>query len=144
MNGTDGAARIVAAARAMVGVPFRLHGRSAEQGVDCVGLAAMAFAAGGHRGAPPRGYGLRSGNEAVARAWLAGAGLAQVEEGEPGDLTLVRPGPLQLHLMVVVPGGHVHAHAGLGRVVEMPGPSPWPVIGHWRTEQQEERWRLSF
>ena len=51
-----------------------------------------------------------------------------------GDLALVRPGPLQLHLMIVVSGGHVHAHAGVGRVVEMPGPSPWPVIGYWRAE----------
>lgn len=133
MSGEEGAARIVAAARAMVGAPFRLHGRSVEQGVDCVGLAALAFARAGRQVAPPRGYGLRSGNEGVARAWLAQAGLAAVAEGEPGDLALVRPGPLQLHLMLVVPGGHVHAHAGLGRVVEMPGESPWPVIGYWRT-----------
>ena len=133
MSREDGAARIVAAAREMVGAPFRLHGRSVAQGVDCVGLAVLAFAQGGHQGAPPRGYGLRSGNEGVARAWLTQAGLIAVAEGEPGDLALVRPGPLQLHLMVVVPGGHVHAHAGLGRVVEMPGASPWPVIGYWRT-----------
>ncbi len=133
MSGEEKAACIVAAARDMVGAPFRLHGRSVAQGVDCVGLAVLAFARGGHRGAPPRGYGLRSGNEGVARAWLAQAGLIAVAEGEPGDLALVRPGPLQLHLMVVVPGGHIHAHAGLGRVVEMPGESPWPVIGYWRT-----------
>lgn len=133
MSGKGKAARIVAAARDMVGAPFRLHGRSVAQGVDCVGLAVLAFAAAGHRGAPPRGYGLRSGNEGLARAWLAQAGLAAVAKGEPGDLALVRPGPLQLHLMVAVPGGHVHAHAGLGRVVEMPGESPWPVIGYWRT-----------
>ena len=28
--------------------------------------------------------------------------------------------------------GFVHAHAGLRRVVEMPGESPWPIIGWWR------------
>jgi murein DD-endopeptidase / murein LD-carboxypeptidase len=133
--------RIVAAARDLVGVPFRLHGRSAERGVDCVGLAALALMQAGHRGVVPRGYGLRSGDEALARAWLCEAGLAVVPEGRAGDLALVRPGPLQLHLMILVPGGHVHAHAGLGRVVETPGPSPWPVIGHWRT-RQEETWRL--
>ncbi|WP_030541500.1 hypothetical protein [Sphingobium sp. DC-2] len=143
MSDEERAARIVAAARDLVGAPFRLHGRSAERGVDCVGLAVLALARAGHKGMPPRGYGLRSGNEAVARGWLAGAGLVETDGGGPGSLALVRPGPLQLHLMVVVPGGHVHAHAGLGRVVEMPGPSPWPVIGHWRMEQ-EERWRLSF
>ena len=133
--------RIVAAARDLVGTPFRLHGRSAELGVDCVGLAALALTRAGHRGAPPSGYGLRSGDEGLARGWLAQAGLNAVDEPTDGDLALVRPGPLQLHLMILVPGGHVHAHAGLGRVVEMPGPSPWPLIGHWRTKQ-EERWRL--
>ncbi len=49
-------------------------------------------------------------------------------------LALVRPGPLQLHLMIGTGAGFVHAHAGLGRVVEMPGVSPWPVIGWWRAE----------
>ena len=124
--------RIVAAARDLVGVPFRLQGRSKVSGIDCVGLAALALVQAGHRGAPPRCYGLRSGDAALARGWLEQAGLRVVEQGQAGDLALVRPGPLQLHLMILVPGGHVHAHAGLGRVVETPGPSPWPVIGHWR------------
>jgi lipoprotein Spr len=57
----------------------------------------------------------------------------------PGDLALVRPGPLQLHLMILVPGGFVHAHAGLRRVVEMPGASPWPVMGWWRAEWGAQR-----
>ena len=51
---------------------------------------------------------------------------------DPGDLALVRPGPLQLHLMIGTGAGFVHAHAGLGRVVETPGLSPWPVLGWWR------------
>lgn len=133
--------RIVAAARDLVGVRFRLQGRSRASGVDCVGLAALALAEAGHEAVLPRGYGLRSGDEALARDWLAQAGLVAVERPKAGDLALVRPGPLQLHLMILVPGGHVHAHAGLGRVVETPGPSPWPVIGHWRTIE-EETWRL--
>ena len=124
--------RIVAAARDLVGVAFRLQGRSRTSGIDCVGLAALALTQAGHRGAAPRGYGLRSGDAALVRGWLEQAGLRAVEQGQAGDLALVRPGPLQLHLMILVPGGHVHAHAGLGRVVETPGPSPWPVIGHWR------------
>jgi len=128
--------QVVAAARDLVGVRFRLHGRSAEAGVDCVGLAAMTFGRAG-----PRGYGLRSGDEARARAWLAQAGFVAVERGQAGDLVLVRPGPLQLHLMIRTPAGHVHAHAGLGRVVETPGPSPWPVVGHWRMTE-EGTWRL--
>lgn len=126
--------RIVAAARDLVGTRFRLHGRSAERGVDCVGLAALALWRAGHVGKPPSGYGLRSGDEARAGRWLEQAGLRRTGAARAGDLALVRPGPLQLHVMIVTPGGHVHAHAGLGRVVEMPGGSPWPVIGHWRTK----------
>ncbi|SCW69557.1 hypothetical protein SAMN02927924_02219 [Sphingobium faniae] len=126
------AARVVAEARALIGVPFRLHGRSAALGLDCVGLAAVAYGRAGHRGMAPRGYALRTRDVARIEAWLCEAGLHGAEKGEAGDLTLVRPGPLHLHLMIRTPGGFVHAHAGLRQVVEMPGESPWPVIGHWR------------
>jgi hypothetical protein len=34
--------------------------------------------------------------------------------------------------MVHADNGWVHAHAGLRRVVHMPGPSPWPIIALWR------------
>ncbi|AJR26546.1 hypothetical protein [Sphingobium sp. YBL2] len=119
----------MAAARALVDVRFRLHGRLPERGLDCVGLAALVLGR-----AAPEGYGLRSGDEGRAADWLRAAGLRRVDAAREGDLALVRPGPLQLHLMIVVPGGHVHAHAGVGRVVEMPGPSPWPVLGYWRAE----------
>ena len=125
-------AAVAAQARGLIGAPFRLHGRDERRGVDCVGIAALAFERAGHRGALPPAYGLRLNDVERVRAWLATAGLAEVAEMRPGDLLLVRPGPVQLHLMIVVPGGFVHAHAGLGRVVECPGASPWPVIGIWR------------
>ena len=126
MSSGDG---VVERARALVGAPFRLHGRCARLGVDCVGLAMLAL--GRDDGAPDT-YGLRMGDGSRAAAWLAAAGLRQVDDMQPGDLALVRAGPMQLHLMIHVPGGFVHAHAGLRRVVAMPGPSPWPVIGCWR------------
>lgn len=119
---------VVERARAMIGVPFRLHGRSAA-GLDCVGLAALALGR-----EAPGGYGLRSGDVARAEGWLRAAGLRLATVARPGDLALVRPGPLQLHLMIGTGTGFIHAHAGLGRVVEMPGVSPWPVIGWWRAE----------
>jgi cell wall-associated NlpC family hydrolase len=124
--------RIAAAARGLAGVPFRLHGRSAETGLDCVGLAALAAARGGHVCDPPRHYGLRGGQVDLFRQWLIAAGLRPVRKGKSGDFVLVHVGPAQWHVMVKVPGGHVHAHAGLRRVVEMPGEPPWPVVGVWR------------
>ena len=54
----------------------------------------------------------------------------------PGDLLLVRPGPAQVHLLVVGPSGDlIHAHAGLGRVVATPPPCPWSTLRHWRLQE---------
>lgn len=136
MRESDFAARVVAAALAMVGAPFRLHGRMPEHGVDCVGLVQLAYRQAGHRANAPLAYGLRSGNDGHAGRWLAEAGLRSVDDTGQGDVVLVRPGPLQLHLMIAVPDGHVHAHAGIGQVVETPGEAPWPVIGRWRAIQE--------
>ncbi len=124
--------RIVAAARSAIGAPFRLHGRSVETGLDCVGLVARALIAAGHKGGAPDGYGLRGGDVARFGDGLRAAGLRRVRIVRAGDVVLVRAGPAQFHLMLRTDAGFVHAHAGLGRVVEMPGDSPWPVISLWR------------
>lgn len=125
--------RIAAEARGMIGAPFRLQGRDPALGLDCIGLALVALERAGHCVAAPDGYGLRMGEELRARAWLTAAGLCEVTDVAPGDLILVHSGPFQLHLMVAThEGGFVHAHAGLRKVVEMPGPPPWPVVGFWR------------
>lgn len=116
--------RAVAAARACVGERFRLHGRDPALGLDCVGLAACAYALDG----VPTGYALRGGREADALAWLDRLGFRAVDEARPGDLLLLRPGPFQLHLAIATPGGFVHADAGLRRVVEAPGPPRWPLV----------------
>lgn len=127
--------KIVAAARALIGVPFRLHGRSADTGLDCIGLAALALERAGHRdvrAVAPMAYSLRGGTTEAFRDGLRRAGLRPVRRAAVGDLVLVQAGVAQFHLMIASDGGHIHAHAGLGRVAEMPGASPWPVIGQWR------------
>ena len=48
--------RISAQALALVGAPFRLHGRSEETGLDCVGLVALAVARSGVRVGALPGY----------------------------------------------------------------------------------------
>jgi cell wall-associated NlpC family hydrolase len=124
--------RIAAQAQSLVGVPFRLRGRSETTGLDCVGLALLAVMRAGGRGIEPPTYGLRGMTQAQAEGFLLRAGLAPVSRAAPGDVVLVESGPMQLHLMISVEKGLVHAHASLGRVVLMPQPSPWPVLGLWR------------
>ncbi|KQU53096.1 hypothetical protein ASG67_09660 [Sphingomonas sp. Leaf339] len=117
---------VVAAAREMMGLRFRLHGRGMD-GVDCVGLVAMAL----DLQAVPTGYGLRGGRpDRVAS--LLDERLRRVAGRAAGDLLLLQAGPGQLHLAIWTGDGLVHADAGLGRVVERPGEPPWPVIGAWR------------
>lgn len=125
---------IAKAALALVGVPFRLHGRDPETGLDCVGLVASALASAGDPVRTPQHYALRNRETDTLLRFAAEAGLAPVSGRlEPGDVLLVSPGPWQLHLLVAGFNDQlVHAHAGLRRVVAMPGPSPWPLAAHWR------------
>lgn len=125
-------AAVLAAARAMIGVRFRPHGRDVAGGVDCVGLVALALAGAGRRGAVPDDYPLHSGDASAVAAALARAGLVAVAAAMPGDVLLCRSGPGQLHLAVQAEGGIVHADLLARRVVERPGAPPWPVLGRWR------------
>ncbi|WP_380874220.1 hypothetical protein ACFB49_46520 [Sphingomonas sp. DBB INV C78] len=121
---------IVARARACVGARFRPQGRSAADGLDCVGVAGIAFGVT----ALPRDYVLRGVALARVEAAAEAAGLRRIEAegGAAGDLLLVEAGPAQVHLLVATAAGFVHADAGLRRVVETPGPPRWPVLAVWR------------
>lgn len=128
---------IVARAEALIGTRFRLHGRDPRHGLDCIGLVLMALDL--NQCAVPNGYRVRGGNVCELYRMAVRLGLHRVERASPGDVALVRPSPIQLHLMVATEGGHIHAHAGLGRVVRMPGPSPWPVMATFRARSTQER-----
>lgn len=119
---------IVAAARACVGARFRLHGRAIATGLDCVGVAALAY--GQER--VPAGYALRGVHVDGVMAAIEAAGFVRVQAPRPADLLLLAPGPYQHHLAVLTDCGIVHADAGLRRVVETPGALHWPLIGAWR------------
>lgn len=127
---------IVAAARDCVGTRFRAQGRTPGLGLDCVGVALAAAAAVGVRIDPPV-YALGGDHEGDLDALLAAAGCTVVAIAEPGDLLAVAPSPGRRHLAVVTPAGVVHAHAGLGRVVEGPLDPDWMLIAAWRLPQPE-------
>jgi cell wall-associated NlpC family hydrolase len=126
---------VAAAAEALVGSPFRLHGRDPASGVDCVGLVAYALAAAGARPVAPAGYGLR--NLGITQ-WLPLAkrsGLIPTngEALRRGDVVLITLAHCQHHLVIGADSQNViHAHAGLRRVVRQPMDPDWQIGAKWR------------
>jgi hypothetical protein len=118
------------AALSLVGVPFRLHGRDSETGLDCVGLVAETLRRTGRLPDVPEGYSLRSVSVARFLKCAEASGLKRSRKG--GQVLLCMVSPVQPHLLIAVPGGFVHAHASLGRVTLLPAPLPWPVALQWR------------
>ena len=124
-------AATVAAVTATVGTRFRAQGRLPGVGLDCVGVALVAAAAAGCAATVPP-YALGGDHEARLDDFVAAIGCTRVAAPAPGDLLVVAPALHRRHLAVVVPGGVVHAHAGLGRVVAGPLDPAWVTIAAWR------------
>ena len=117
-----------------LGTPFRLHGRDPSIGLDCVGLVTASLTAMGVPVITPVGYRLR--NRKIDQ-WLGAAtdaGLTTVHDQiAAGDVLLIRPGPMQHHLLIAAsPASAIHAHAGLGRVVRQPIEVNAAHIKQWR------------
>jgi murein DD-endopeptidase / murein LD-carboxypeptidase len=123
---------IVMAVRACVGTRFRVQGRAPGLGLDCVGVVLVAAAAAGMMVAPPPAYAQAGDNGAYLDRALAEAGCQRVAAALAGDILVFAPTPRRRHLGVMTAAGMVHAHAGLGRVVEGPIDPDWPIVGQWR------------
>ncbi len=123
--------RAIAAARAGVGTRFRVQGRTIGLGLDCVGVALLAAAGAGVRLGPVPPYALGGLHDDLLAQTLRALGCRRVRRGRPGDLVEYGFIPGHRHLALISENGIIHAHAGLGRVVEGPAPSDWPVVAHW-------------
>jgi cell wall-associated NlpC family hydrolase len=124
---------IVARARALIGVRFRLQGRDPKLGLDCIGVVMMATGIPARR--VRRNYGLYASKPNELNAQFEEAGfvrIAPASAGE-GDVLVVRPGPMGLHVVILTGTGYLHADARLRKVVERPGQVPWPTLSAWRS-----------
>jgi murein DD-endopeptidase / murein LD-carboxypeptidase len=126
-----------AAARALVGVRFRLQGRS-DNGMDCVGvvLAAYGLTAASVR----RDYSMRGDHAAEIRSTLE-RDFRRISRGQsrPGDLLHLLVAPDRHHFGIKTAAGFVHAHGGLGKVVETPGVPEWPLLAVFRRRSRASR-----
>lgn len=123
-------ASLAKAAMSLIGVPFRLHGRNPQTGLDCVGVVAAAMQRAGYDPVVPQGYSLRALTIGPLLEFASASGLEEV--AEQGDVWLAQVHSLQPHLLIAAQGGAVHAHAGLGRVAFLPDPATWPIVMRWR------------
>jgi len=121
--------RLTKVALELVGVPFRLHGRDPQRGLDCVGVVTEALRRIGRTTTVPEGYTLRGTAISPFIACATQSGLQPTDAD--GEVILCMVNPVQPHLLVRVSGGFVHAHASLRRVTFMPGPLPWRVAMQW-------------
>ena len=122
-----------AAAEALVGARFRLQGRAAATGLDCVGVIVAAYAAAGVRLEAIDDYALRGFAAERAAAGLTAAGFARVDEDvRPGDVGLFKLSARQVHLALLAPGRLIHADAGLRRVVIAPASRLPAAVSRWR------------
>lgn len=122
---------IVHRARALVGVRFRPQGRDPRVGVDCVGLVMLVYAVG--EVAVRRDYRLRGRHLEELKTELSGRfRRLSPARRRAGDLLLCRVSAEQAHLAISCGDSFVHAHAGLGKVVETPGDPPWQILAAFR------------
>lgn len=128
-----------AAAEALVGTPFRLHGRDPASGLDCIDVFAAAMVASDRPVGVPNGYAMRLRDLAAFRPLAAQFGFSEATgPALPGDVLMFAVGPVQFHLAIASRGANlVHAHAGLRRVVLGPPGADWQPAGHWRLIEQD-------
>lgn len=117
-------------ALALVGTRFRPQGRGAGA-LDCLGLMLCVYAIPG--GTVRSDYRLRGdhGAEIAARIKQHFRKVA-ARAMRTGDALLFRIAEDQFHFAVRTGRGCVHAHAGIGKVVEMPGLPEWALAGIYR------------
>jgi lipoprotein Spr len=124
-------------ARAFVGTRFRPQGRG-EGGLDCVGLVLSTFEIS--PSLVRRDYRMRGNHRREIENGMSGEFRpVAFDQAKPGDVMLMLVASDQLHLGIRTPVGFVHAHAGIGRIVETPGLPEWPVVAVYRKRSRSRK-----
>jgi murein DD-endopeptidase / murein LD-carboxypeptidase len=132
---------ILRAARAAQGTKWQHQGRHAGLGLDCIGLALLAAAAGGENMAQvPHNYGIIPNAGRFLRFMQKNLVAIKPDEVLPGDLVLVCWKSYPMHVGVVAdqffdmkrPYSMIHANAGDKKVVEQPLDHMTKVHGFYR------------
>ena len=118
-------------ARKLVGTRFRAQGRDPRTGLDCAGLAIVAFRLPAEQFR--RDYRLR-GDHRLELESVLDRDFRRVPRTQrrPGDLLMLAVAGDQLHLAIRTDAGFVHADATHGRVVETPGEPRWKTVAVYR------------
>lgn len=128
--GTDFEAR----ALALVGTRFRPQGRG-QGALDCLGLMLAVYRIPAV--AARSDYRLRGDHKAELAAGMK-IFFRKIAAGavRPGDALLFQIAADQYHFAVKSARGLIHAHAGIGRVVETPGLPEWALAGAFRRRRR--------
>jgi lipoprotein Spr len=118
-------------ARSLVGTRFRPQGRTPRFGLDCLGLVLRAFDLPDDQ--VRRDYRLRGDHRTeLMRGLEVLFRRVPATQRRAGDVAVFEVARDQLHLAILTKDGFVHADARLGKVVETPGPAPWPFAAVFR------------
>lgn len=137
-------AAAVAAARETIGARFSPHGRRIETGLDCAGVVLHVA---GRLGIAREARGLRyTYSSDHLQKQLEGAlelyGLRAVRGmARAGDVLVLGVHVRVPHLGITTGRCLIHAHAGVGRVVEAPPEPEWRLLSVWRFAAQEREIR---
>ena len=128
---------VVERALSLVGTRFRAQGRDPRLGLDCLGLAMIAYRVDG--ATIRRDYRLSGDHRRELMVGLAGKfRRVAPSRRRAGDLMLMRVSDDQYHLAVRTHAGFVHADARRG-VVETLGTPVWAVVATYRKRVRAAR-----
>lgn len=128
-------ATIVEAARRLVGTRFRHGGRSVE-GVDCIGLLVVAYAAAGITLNAPNDYPRRPQVRYAFSQATSFAERISAIDARPGDIVQMNYGNMPVHFGILSDRGVIHAAALNRKVVEhaMPKVGNGRAAAFWRVK----------